>query len=112
MHEFSLAQNMAEIIRENADGRKVISVDINVGAFSGAVPEALLFSAETIFKDILGDAIDIRFHIEPARAVCICGTGYVMESPTSFCPSCNGFSHTLTSGTGVFVKSIEVEDKG
>jgi hydrogenase nickel incorporation protein HypA/HybF len=111
MHEFTLAQNMAEIIREKADRGKILSVDIEVGAVSGAVPEALNFCAQIVFEECLGTGIEIRMHSRPAEARCECGKTFTMETPLSPCPFCGGFSHNITSGKEVFVKSIEIDEE-
>jgi hydrogenase nickel incorporation protein HypA/HybF len=110
MHEFSLAQNMTEIIRQKSGGMKVLAVDIEVGAVSGAVPEALSFSAQVLFEEAFGKGVKIRMHNLPAEARCECGNAFIMENPLSPCPDCGGFTRTIILGKDVYVKSIEVDD--
>jgi hydrogenase nickel incorporation protein HypA/HybF len=112
MHEFSLAQNMMEIVREKSGGHKVLAVDIEVGAVSGAVPEAISFCAKGLFEEAFGKGVMVRTHLLPAEARCECGNAFILETPFSACPACGGFVRTIILGKDVYVKSIEIDDEG
>jgi hydrogenase nickel incorporation protein HypA/HybF len=110
MHELSMAQEMAKVIREKAGGKPVLSVDISVGAISGVVRESLEFCGQAVFEEAFGPAVKLVTHLSPARALCGCGNEFDLPGPLSPCPSCQGFDRKLIGGRDVNINFIEIDD--
>ena len=53
MHELSITQSVVEICEQNAGGRRVLSVTLEVGGLSGIVPDAVEFCFEACTRGTL-----------------------------------------------------------
>jgi hydrogenase nickel incorporation protein HypA/HybF len=110
MHELSLIQGVVEICEQHSDGRRVLEVTLEIGAFSGVVPEALEFCFEAAAKDTLLEGATLIIDIVPATGFCSsCGVVSSMETYFDPCPCCNAPVLDLRSGDEMRVKDLEVE---
>ena len=112
MHELSIAQNIIEIVKENAGRLKaarVTEVAVDIGAVSGVVPEALLFAWEMTVKDTLAEASLLKINIIEPKAVCRkCGKEFEMNA-NFLCTYCNSSEYKVILGRELKVRSIKVE---
>ncbi len=113
MHEFSIAQNIAEIAEtaamENKTGPVGI-VEIELGAASGVIKEALEFAWETISagSPVLKNA-KLAIHEIPLRVKCnICQKEYSPAEIFDSCPGCGEVNVTILQGKELRVKSISI----
>jgi hydrogenase nickel incorporation protein HypA/HybF len=114
MHELSLAQSMVEqalaAAEENAPGRRVTQVHVEVGELSGAVPELL----REVFPmaaqgTVLADA-RLRIRRRKARFECrSCGESFAVGEGVG-CPQCGSTRVDMTAGRDIRLTSIDVED--
>ena len=73
MHEFSVAQNIVEIVSEsfeNSDAKKILSVEIDVGTMSGVIVEALQFAMDSAKKQSPLENAAVKINNVQAKAVC------------------------------------------
>jgi len=112
MHEFSIAQSLVDIIREEmskAGLKKLSSVHLKVGEFTHLVPDSLSFCFEIICKEY--DALSgSRMEIElvPTLAHCnSCGRDFHVEGALFICPGCRGGDIEVLSGREMSIESIE-----
>jgi len=114
MHELSIAQNIIEIVEENARIHKLSSVsevDIELGTMSGVVPEVLEFSLKIAVKDTLLEKARICFQIIQAVARCNkCLKEFIPEDIYTQCPYCEGVYFDIIRGRELQVKSIKVDE--
>jgi hydrogenase nickel incorporation protein HypA/HybF len=111
MHEMSLVQGIIEICEEHAAGKKVLSLEIELGELSGVVAESIEFCFDACSRGTLLEGA--RLHI-----IKLAGSGYcqncktetVMATFYDSCSNCGGYKLSLTSGKEMRVASIEVED--
>lgn len=111
MHELSLAASVVEIALRHAAGRRVVRVELEVGALRQAVPAALAFSFEVVAQGTLaeGAALDIR----AIAARCVCRRCEAVSELHTFplqCPSCGAFDLEIVAGEELLVASLELED--
>ena len=115
MHELSIAMNIVEIACEEAQRQgnaRVEVVHLQVGALSGVVQDALLFSWDLACQDtpIAGCRLDIE-----AVPVCVrcrnCQTESTLEEPLDLrCPRCGEAVTEVLRGTELAVTALEIED--
>ncbi|MDD5571080.1 MAG: hydrogenase maturation nickel metallochaperone HypA [Bacteroidales bacterium] len=113
MHELSVAQNIIEIVEENARKLKlkiISEVEIDVGTISGVVPENLEFAMDVAMKDTILENAKIKMNIIKAKAKCLkCANEFEIEEMYSLCPKCNRFEFEIINGKELKVKSIKAE---
>ena len=110
VHELSLTQGVVEICEQNAGGRRVTEVIVEIGSLSGVEPEAMAFCFEACTRGTLLDGA--RLVIERVAALARCAGCGAESSPGSHfepCPSCGGYHLHLLAGEEMRVKELEVE---
>jgi hydrogenase nickel incorporation protein HypA/HybF len=110
MHEMSITQSVVELCEEHAQGRRVQSVQLLIGALSGVVPESVEFCFEACTKGTLLDGARLEIELVPGAGRCpVCGAAGPIETLFDPCPSCGGFGLELVSGQELRVKELELE---
>lgn len=109
MHEMGLTQSIVAIVAEQAAGRKVIRVTLEIGKLSAVMPDAIRFCFDVIAQGspLDGAALDI---VEvPGRARCLdCGADVAMREIFARC-DCGSRRLERLSGEELNIKSMEVE---
>lgn len=111
MHELSIAEAIADKVRQRAAGRPVAAVAIQVGHFRQIVPDALEF-CWTMVTDATG-LEGCRLEIEqiPATVSCQdCAAITTLDMPIMVCESCGGTNVTLLTGQEFMVVSLEIQE--
>jgi hydrogenase nickel incorporation protein HypA/HybF len=110
MHELSITQSVVEICERNADGRRVLSVTLEVGELSGILPDAMEFCFEACTKGTLLEGAKLVIDRVPPMGHCRdCGGDFPVSAYYDSCPSCGGFAVELKAGEEMRVKELEVE---
>lgn len=112
MHEFSLAQNIADMVTASAQENgitRIHKITVVVGQWSAVMPEAL----QTSFLVIAGvsgpvlESATMQVEHKEARARCgACAHEYAADEPGLICPAC-GAAARLVSGSEFYVDSYE-----
>jgi hydrogenase nickel insertion protein HypA len=110
VHEYSVASEIAAIVKEAAKNRPVKKITLAIGVLSGIFSESLLMYLELVLPEMGMKNVSIETKEIPAAFVCSCGTEYTAESMTALCPQCGGYERSIKSGHDCTVESIEVED--
>jgi hydrogenase nickel incorporation protein HypA/HybF len=113
MHELSIALNIVEIAKENAQKAKsnsIKEIELVVGELSGVVYEALEFAMDEAVKNtILENAKRTIIRI-PGKAKCdSCSHEFDLKDIYTPCPKCNSFMSEIIEGKELRVKSLIVE---
>ena len=112
MHELSLCEAIAGVVRPHAAGRHVDLVRVRVGALRQVVPESLEFCWSLIREyELLPDA-ELELEFIAAEVACrTCGTRSGIESRWSvLCPMCGSADVEVLRGNEFLVTSLEVHD--
>lgn len=116
MHELSLAQALIdEVLRLSAEhgAKKVLRVDVMIGAFSGVVQDSFRFCFETL-ASACETTVDTALMIEtpPVSYLCI-GCGHAFKADKDMrvviCPSCHGGELFPQGGDELLLVRIEME---
>src|SRR5262245_732870 len=113
MHELSIAMSMIEMAAgelEKHDGRRVDALHLRLGALSGVVKDALLFSWEIACQDTpLSGA---RPQIEDVPIVVFCLRCREQKTLSAinifFCPACNAPTPEIVQGKELQVTALEI----
>jgi hydrogenase nickel incorporation protein HypA/HybF len=109
MHEMGITQSIVAIVAEQAAGRKVTRVTLEIGKLAAIMPDAIRFCFDIVAKDSALDGATLDIIEVPGRARCLdCGSNV---SLTAIFERCNCGSNRLEriSGEELNIKSMEVE---
>lgn len=110
MHELSLCQAIAGVVKPYADGRHVDVVRVQIGALRQVVPESLSF-CWTLVRDY-EDMPDAELELELVSAEVHCRGCGERSTITSqwclLCPHCEGADVEVLRGDEFLVTSLDV----
>jgi len=110
MHEMSITQGIIDICEKHASGRRVLSLDVEIGQLSSVVPEAVEFCFEACSSGTLLEGARMNIIRVPGMGRCQdCGADTALTSLYDSCRSCGGFRVSVLSGEEMRVREIEVE---
>jgi hydrogenase nickel incorporation protein HypA/HybF len=110
MHELGITRNIVSIVEEAAKGRRVTRVTLDVGRFSGVIPEALTFCFDVVAK---GTSLDgARLDINEIAGLCRCrDCGAEYEAATLYQPcGCGSHSVDRLAGDELKIREMELEE--
>jgi hydrogenase nickel incorporation protein HypA/HybF len=111
MHEMSITQGIIEICESYVGGRRVLSVDVEIGELSSVVPDAVEFCFEACSQGTLLEGARINIIRIPGRGQCLdCGALTPLTALFGECQRCGGYQVTVVSGEEMRVREIEVDD--
>lgn len=113
MHELSLMEGVLEIVldAQKVNGfKRVARIVLEVGELSGALPEALEFCFAAVMQGSPAEGAELELAIIPGEGWCGgCLQAFRMESRIDLCPGCGGPPASITGGSDLHVKAIEVD---
>jgi hydrogenase nickel incorporation protein HypA/HybF len=110
MHELSLCQAIAGVVKPHAAGRRVDVVRVQVGALRQVVPESLSFCWGLVrdHEDMPDAELELEF-VTAAVQCRGCGQQSDIESRWSVCcPLCGSADVTVVRGEEFLVTSVDV----
>jgi hydrogenase nickel incorporation protein HypA/HybF len=111
MHEMSITQGIIDICEQHAGGRRVLSLDVEIGELSGVVPEAIEFCFEACSQGTLLEGARLNIMRIPGRGRCQdCGCDTPLASLFGACTRCGGYRVTMEAGEEMRVREIEVDE--
>lgn len=112
VHELSLCQAIAGVVKPHASGRHVDVVRVQVGALRQVVPESLEFCWSLVCEHLDDTMADTQLELEfvPAEVACRpCGERSVIDSRWSVCcAKCESVDVEVLRGNEFLVTSIQV----
>jgi len=110
MHELSLCQAIAGVVRPHAAGRRVDVVRLQVGALRQVVPETLTFCWGLVRDHADMPEAELELELVAAEVACrACGRQSRIESRWSvYCPVCDSADVTVVRGEEFLVTSVDV----
>ncbi|MFO7626203.1 MAG: hydrogenase maturation nickel metallochaperone HypA [Candidatus Fermentibacteraceae bacterium] len=113
MHEYSLAQDMAEVIVSVLGGaRRLSTVTVVMGPLSGVSAESLSFCFTEIAsaKGLGSPELVVRKTV--AEMLCSrCGHAWHSDDFSPGCPACGSWDRRIVSGREFFVESVEFDEE-
>ena len=113
MHEFSIAMNIVDIATDYARKEKAVvvkEIEIEVGALSGVVLDALEFCMDAATKESILEGANMNIYGVPGKARCrSCLHEFMIQDLYSVCPLCSTPAPEIIEGGELKVKSLLVE---
>ena len=114
MHELSIALSIVETASEEAQrhGGRVEAVHLRLGAFSGVVKDALLFSWDLACADTPLAGARLEIEEIPVRVWCpTCQFERTLDAEFDLrCPVCGGSDTELRTGRELELSALEIQD--
>jgi hydrogenase nickel incorporation protein HypA/HybF len=110
MHELAISRAVLDAATRCAAGRRVLVINVTVGALRQVVPDSLAFYFQIISRETICEEARIQARLAPARLSCACGQRWELEEPSFRCPRCGCAEVTVLDGEQLTVDSIEVEE--
>jgi hydrogenase nickel incorporation protein HypA/HybF len=114
MHELSIAMGIVDAALEEAQKRgvQVSAVHLRLGALSGVVKDALMFSYEVACQDTALEGSQLIVEDVPVMVFCPqCQEKRTLTSVQSFiCPECGSPTRDVLQGKELEVFALEVQD--
>jgi hydrogenase nickel incorporation protein HypA/HybF len=121
MHEFSISSEIVRSVLDTAGknkGKKVISVQLEIGELTHLNGEQVAFWVYELFKGSVAEGAELKIKIIKAQIHCkACGFkgGLGLNQEDSFrhlipptCPRCNGFQIKVVKGRECTLRKIQV----
>lgn len=110
MHELGITQNIVAIVSENARGRRVKRVVLEIGKLSAIMPDAVRFCFDVCSQGTVleGALLEIK-EISGLGCCRRCGTHIVLIKPFGRC-DCGSLELDLIAGEELKIKAIEIDD--
>jgi hydrogenase nickel incorporation protein HypA/HybF len=112
MHELSIAMSIVDMAREEAERRNVHidAVHLELGALSGVVKDALLFSYTIACDGTLLEGSRLVVKEIPIEVYCqVCQTPKVLSSMQWFCcPDCGAQTPEVIHGKELLITALEL----
>lgn len=112
MHEFTLTQDLLDLVLEQAGSRRMVRVNVWIGPFSEEREESIRFFWKDLAKGSAGDGVMLHFDPIPASMKCLdCSGGFLGDAEENgcLCEFCQRTSIDLLNGQEIQLKNIEFE---
>ena len=113
MHELSLTQSLVEIAEEHAHragATAIRGITLEVGALSGAIPEALEFAFDVCSKGTLAEGAVLTIRQVAGHGRCsACAAAAPVHDLTAVCPACGALAFELDAGLELCVVELEID---
>lgn len=114
MHEFSIVScllNELENISKSNQGRKILKVNLRVGALEHIEPEVLKSIFDQAKADSCAEFAELIINIEEALVKCrVCESEYIPEDDIWICSRCGAIGGEIVRGTDIIIESVYLED--
>lgn len=111
MHEMSITQGIIDVCEQHAGGRRILSLDVEIGELSGVVPEAIEFCFEVCSRGTLLEGARLNIISTPGKGRCQeCGAETPLPTLYAPCIRCGGYQVAIESGEEMRVREIEVDE--
>ena len=112
MHELSLIANLYEIMEAKAKeqkANKITRVKLQVGVFSGVVPEFLRTAFDIYKKDTLAAEAVLEIETIPLSIECqSCQAKWISDQPVFICGTCGSSDIKILDGTELILEKMEL----
>jgi hydrogenase nickel incorporation protein HypA/HybF len=113
MHEQSIVESLLRLALNNAEkanARKIVSIDLVVGGYTGVVEDAVNFYFGFLSQNTIASGAKIRYTHIPAQLRCRdCDQLFPLQKREYYCPECNGKRVEIVGGRELYIENMEVE---
>jgi hydrogenase nickel incorporation protein HypA/HybF len=107
----SITQGIIDICEIHAGGRRVLSIDVEIGELSNVVPDAVEFCFEACSQGTVLEGARINIIRIPGIGRCMdCAADTPLAAVFSACQRCGSYQVKIISGEEMRVREIEVDE--
>jgi hydrogenase nickel incorporation protein HypA/HybF len=113
MHEQSIVESLLTLALENAqkaNARRIVSINLVVGNYTGVVEDAVNFYFAFLSKDTIAAGARINYTHVPGQLRCRdCDVLFPLQKDDYQCPKCEGRRVEIVGGRELYIENMEVE---
>ena len=113
MHELSIVESLLILALENAEkanARKIVSINLVVGDYTGVVENAVIFYFGFLSEDTIAAGAKISYTHVPGQLRCRdCDILFPLQKHDYQCPECEGKRVEIVGGRELYIENMEVE---
>ena len=113
MHEMALAESVLGIVEDYARRERVgrvRTVRLAIGRLANVEVEAMRFCFDAVTRGSVADSAALEIEEVPGTGWCMsCAEQVPLASRADGCPRCGTYQVTVTGGTELRVKELELE---
>jgi hydrogenase nickel incorporation protein HypA/HybF len=107
----SITQGIIELCLEHASGKRVLSLEVEIGQLSSVEPDSIEFCFEACSRDTSLEGAILNIIRTPGLGHCQeCGGETLLSELFGSCKRCGGHRITIVAGEELRVREIEVDD--
>lgn len=113
MHEQSIVESILSMALKKAalaDARKILSIDLVVGDYTGVVDDAVNFYFGFLSQNTIAAGARINYtHVSGQLRCRDCDRLFPMQRRDYQCPECKGKRMEIVGGRELYIETMEVE---
>ena len=113
MHELSIVESLLNLALENAqkaNARRIVSIHLVVGNYTGVEEDAVNFYFVFLSKDTIAAGARITYTHVPGQLRCRdCDVLFPLQNHNYQCPKCKGSRVEIVGGRELYIENMEVE---
>ena len=113
MHEQSIVESILSMALKNAEqtnARKILSINLVVGDYTGVVDDAVSFYFGFLSKSTIAAGAKINYmHVQGQLRCRDCDLFFPMQKRDYQCPECKGKRMEIVGGRELYIETMEVE---
>jgi hydrogenase nickel incorporation protein HypA/HybF len=113
MHEQSIVESLLTLALKNAEkanARKIVSIHLIVGDYTGVVADAVSYYFGFLSQDTIAAGAKISYtHIAPQLRCRDCDLLFPVQKREYRCPKCEGRRVEIIGGRELYIENMEVE---
>ncbi len=113
MHEQSIVQSLLSVALDNAakaEARKILSIHLVVGDYTGVEEDAVNFFFGFLSKDTIAAGARIQYTHVPGQLRCRdCDILFPIQKRDYHCPKCKGRRVEIVGGRELYIEDMKIE---
>jgi hydrogenase nickel incorporation protein HypA/HybF len=113
MHEQSIVESLLALALENAEkagARKIVSINLVVGDYTGIVEDAVNFYFGFLSKDTIAAGATVNYTRVAGQLRCRdCDILFPLQKHEYRCPQCDGRRVEIVGGRELYIENMQVE---
>jgi hydrogenase nickel incorporation protein HypA/HybF len=112
MHEAAMAQNLVEVISQEARnyGARPVRAKMSCGMLNAVNDDVLAFAFEAVARGTPCEGMQLEIEHKPLQAKCrTCGGVFAVDLSNAKCPSCGAEDFELLPDAPLLLEQIEFE---
>ncbi|MDM7996627.1 MAG: hydrogenase maturation nickel metallochaperone HypA [Acidobacteriota bacterium] len=113
MHELSIVESLLSLALQNAEkanARRIVSIGLVVGDYTGVMEDAVNLYFGFLSKDTIAAGAEIRYTHVPGQLRCRdCDLLFPLQKRDYVCPKCKGKRVEIVGGRELYIESMEID---